>query len=168
MAVFWKVPKSKARDPRRKVPKETWYLATSLEDPKSAAAWYWQRGWIEQSFKDSKGRFGLGEVRVGSAERLSRLLAALTMALSWLTLAALPEIGALPEGFHAAVSGRGRASVISLGLALSDELGQSTAILLTSTNDRWLVGMRQLTVVIDKWLTALHSAVGKGVEKRKG
>jgi hypothetical protein len=31
-------------------------LATSLKDAQSAASWYWQRGWIEQSFKDSKGR----------------------------------------------------------------------------------------------------------------
>ncbi len=124
VALCWKVPKSKTRDPRRKAPAEPWYLATSLAaSAKAAAAWYWQRGWIEQSFKDLKGRFGLGEVRVGSPERLSRLLMALTIALSWLTLAALPEIGALPKGFHAAISQRGRASVISLALALLDELG---------------------------------------------
>lgn len=123
VALCWRVPKSKMRDPRRKVPAEPWYLATSLKDPKSAASWYWQRGWIEQSFKDSKSRFGLAEVQVGSPERLSRLLMALTIALSWLTLAALPEIGALPEGFRAAVCQRGRASLISLALALLDELG---------------------------------------------
>lgn len=125
VVLCWRVPKSKARDPRRQRswPKEPWYLATSLTSSKAAAAWYWQRGWIEQSFKDSKSRFGLGEVQVGSPERLSRLLSALTIALSWLTLAALPEIGALPEGFHAAVSQRGRASLISLGLALLDRLG---------------------------------------------
>lgn len=123
VALCWRVPKSKMRDPRRKVPKEPWYLATSFEDPKSAASWYWQRGWIEQSFKDSKSRFGLARVQVGSPERLSRLLMALSIALSWLTLAALPEIGALPKGFHAAISQRGRASLISLGLALLDELG---------------------------------------------
>jgi hypothetical protein len=78
---------------------------------------------IEQSFKDSKGRFGLGEVRVVSPERLSRLLAALIIALSWLTLAALPEIGALLKGFRAVVSQRGQASVISLALALLYERG---------------------------------------------
>jgi hypothetical protein len=66
-------------------------------------------GWVERSFKDSKSRFGLAKVQVGSPERLSRLLMALTIALSWLTLAALPEIGALPKGFHAVVSQRGRA-----------------------------------------------------------
>lgn len=123
VALCWKIPKSKKRDPRRKAPSEPWYLATSFTSAKMAAAWYWQRGWIEQSFKDSKGRFGMAEVRVGSPERLSRLLAALTMALSWLTLAALPEIGAVPKGFHAVVSQRGRASVISLALALLDKLG---------------------------------------------
>lgn len=99
----WRVPKSKVRDPRRKAPAEPWYLATSLEDPTSAAAWYWLRGCIEQSFKDSKSRFGLAEIRIGSPERLGRLLSALTIALSWLTLAALPEIGALPKGFRATV-----------------------------------------------------------------
>ena len=36
-----------------------WYLATSLSSAKSAVSWYWQRGWIEQSFKDSKSLFGL-------------------------------------------------------------------------------------------------------------
>jgi hypothetical protein len=123
VALCWRVPKSKARDPRRKVPKEPWYLPTSFTSVKVAASWYWQRGWIEQSFKDSKSRFGVGEVRVGSPERLSRLLSALTIALSWLTLAALPEIGAVPKGFHAAISQRGRASVISLGLALLEKLG---------------------------------------------
>ena len=74
VALCWKVPKSKWRDPRRKAPAEPWYLATSFTSAKAAASWYWQRGWIEQSFKDSKGRFGLGEVRVGSPKRLSRLL----------------------------------------------------------------------------------------------
>lgn len=122
VALCWRVPKSKIRVPRRKVPAEPWYLATTLKDPKSAASWYWQRGWIEQSFKDSKSRFGLAEVQVGSPERLGRLLSALTIALSWLTLAALPEVGALPKGFHVAVSQRGRASLISLALALLDEL----------------------------------------------
>lgn len=123
VAVCWKIPKSKATDPRRKAPAEPWYLATSFTSAKAATSWYWQRGWIEQSFKDSKGRFGLAEVRVGSPERLGRLLMALTIALSWLTLAALPEIGALPKGFHAVVCQRGRASVISLALALLGKLG---------------------------------------------
>jgi hypothetical protein len=123
VALCWRISKSRAREPRRRQPPEPWYLATSLKSAKAAAAWYWQRGWIEQSFKDTKGRFGLSEVRVGCPRRLSRLLAALTIALSWLTLAALPEIGAVPRGFHAAICQRGRASVISLALALLEELG---------------------------------------------
>jgi hypothetical protein len=122
VALCWKVSKSRAKNPRRKQPSEPWYLATSLEDPKSAASWYWQRGWIEQSFKDAKSRFGLSGVRVGCPERLSRLLMGLTIALGWLTLVALPEIGALPRRWHAAVAQRGRASVISLALALLDHL----------------------------------------------
>lgn len=58
LALCWRIPKSRERDPRRKQPEEPWYfLAASLEDAQNAASWYWQRGWIEQSFKDSKGRF---------------------------------------------------------------------------------------------------------------
>lgn len=123
VAMCWKVSKSRARNPRRKRPEEPWYLATSLGSARSAVSWYWQRGWIEQSFKDAKSRFGLARVQVGCPERLSRLLMALTIALAWLTLMGLPESGALPRGWHAAVAQRGRASVISLALALLDHLG---------------------------------------------
>lgn len=123
VALCWRVPKSRANDPRRKVPEEPWYLATSLSTAKSAASWYWQRGWIEQSFKDAKSRFGLKGVRVGSPERLERLLMALSIALSWLTLMALPGSGVLPKGFRASVSAWGRASVISVAISLLEELG---------------------------------------------
>jgi hypothetical protein len=124
VALCWKLPKSRrARDPRRKRPEEPWYLATSLKDPKSAANWYWQRGWIEQSFKDAKSCFGLARVQIRCPERLSRLLMALTISVSWLSLMALPEIGAMPRRWHAAVAQRGRASITSLALALLDHLG---------------------------------------------
>lgn len=123
VALCWRIPKSRAKDPRRKQPEEPWYLATSLKDPANAASWYWQRGWIEQSFKDSKGRFGLAGVMVGCYKRLSRLLIALTVALAWLTLMGLPEVGVMPRSWHSVVAQRGRASVISLALALLDKLG---------------------------------------------
>jgi hypothetical protein len=124
VALCWRISKSRAKNPRRpKQPPEPWYLATSLKDAKSAASWYWQRGWIEQSFKDAKSRFGLARVQVSCPERLSRLLMALTIALAWLKLAALPEIGALPRRWHSAVAQRGRASVVSQALALLDHLG---------------------------------------------
>jgi hypothetical protein len=126
VALCWRIPKSRARNPRRKLPEEPWYLATSLKDAQTAASWYWQRGWIEQSFKDSKGRFGLAEVMVGCPKkRLGRLfLMALTVALAWLTLMGLPEeVGAMPSRWHAAVAQRGRASIVSLALALLDKLG---------------------------------------------
>jgi hypothetical protein len=125
VALCWRIPKGRASDPRRRgrQPEEPWYLATSLGAARSAASWYWQRGWIEQSFKDAKSRFGLKGVRVGSPERLSRLLMALTIALSWLTLMGLPEGGVLPEGFRCAVSAWGRASVISVALSLLEVLG---------------------------------------------
>jgi hypothetical protein len=123
VALCWRTPKGRAGDPRREQPEDPWYLATSLKDARSAAAWYWQRGWIEQSFKDAKSRFGLKRVKVGSAERLSRLLMASSIALSWLTLMGLPEGGVLPEGFRCAVVAWGRASVISLALSLMEKLG---------------------------------------------
>ena len=123
VALCWKVSRSRARNPRRKSPQEPCYLATSLKDAKSAASWYWQRGWIEQSFKDAKSLFGLARVQVRSPERLCRLLMALTVALSWLSLMGLPEVGALPRHWHSAVAQRGRASFTSLALALLDKLG---------------------------------------------
>ncbi len=125
VALCWRISKSRAKNPRREQPKEPWYLATSLKDAKSAASWYWQRGWIEQSFKDSKSRFGLARVRVGSPKRLSRLLIALSLALTWLSLMGLPGGGGVvPEGFGAAaVVAWGKASVISMALALLEKHG---------------------------------------------
>jgi Transposase DDE domain len=124
VALCWRLSKSRARDPRRRErPKEPWYLATSLGSARSAVSWYWQRGWIEQSFKDAKSRFGLSRVKVGCPERLSRLLMGLTIALSWLTLIGLPEGGVLRGGFRATVSAWGRASVISVALSLLEKLG---------------------------------------------
>ncbi len=116
VALCWRVAKCRTS---KEPPKEPWYLATSLGTAARAVAWYWRRGWIEQSFKDAKSRFGLARVRVGCPERLTRLLAALTLALAWLTLAALPA--ALPPGWHAHVAQRGRASLVSLALAFLDE-----------------------------------------------
>ncbi len=129
VALCWRISKSRAKNPRREQPEEPWYLATSLKNAKSAASWYWQRGWIEQSFKDSKSRFGLARVRVGCPKRLSRLLMALSLALSWLTLMGLPGGGGgvVPKGFCAAAAAAvvawGKASVISMALALLEKLG---------------------------------------------
>jgi len=107
----------------RATQREPWYLATSLKDAKSAASWYWQRGWIEQSFKDAKSRFGLARVRVGCPKRLSRLLMALSIACSWLMLMGLPEGGVVPEGFRSAVVAWGRSSVITMAISLLEKLG---------------------------------------------
>ena len=124
VALCWRLSKSRAKDPRREQPEEPWYLATSLKDAKSASSWYWQRGWIEQSFRDSKSRFGLGRVRVGCPERLSRLLMALSLALTWLTLMGLPGGCVVPKGLRAAaVVAWGKASVISMALALLEKHG---------------------------------------------
>lgn len=121
LAISWRIPTG--RQHRCTPPDQPWYLATSLADPHRAAAWYWQRGWIEQSFKDSKSRcFGLDKVQIGCPQRLSRLLVGLTIALCWLCLLALPELGLLPPGWHAHVAQRGRASLLSLALALLDHL----------------------------------------------
>jgi hypothetical protein len=121
VALCWRIPKGLARDPRRKPPPEPWYLATSLVSASRAVAWYWQRGWIEQSFKDSKQRFGLAAVQVGTPERLNRLLMALTLALAWLTLIALPEVHALPARWARHVAQFRRLSLIGLALAWLEE-----------------------------------------------
>ena len=96
-------------------------LATSLKDAGRAVAWYWRRGWIEQSFKDSKGGFGMDTAQIRCPHRLTRLLAALTLALSWLTLVGLPRLGLLPEGWAAHVAHRGNMSILSQALAYLDE-----------------------------------------------
>lgn len=123
VACCWRVARRHA-DPRRKVPRQPWYLATSLGDAGRAVAWYWRRGWIEQSFKDSKSGFGMDRAQIRCPLRLTRLLAALTLALSWLTLLGLPRLGVLPEGWEAHVAQRGKASVVRQALAYLDEYGQ--------------------------------------------
>jgi hypothetical protein len=127
VALCWRPSARRASRKPHRVPTQPWYLATSLASADQAVAWYWQRGWIEQSFKDSKSRFGLDAARVGCPERLSRLLLALTLALAWLTLLALPELRLLPPGWHARVAQFGRPSVTSLALALLDHLGDLPA-----------------------------------------
>jgi hypothetical protein len=116
LAQCWRLPRHQARDHRCHQPPEPWYLATDLASPEQAAAWYRQRGWIEQSFKDAKGRFGLAKVQVACPARLSRLLAALTLALTWLALLALPECRHLPPRWRARVAAWGRPSATSLAL----------------------------------------------------
>src|SRR5207248_11128892 len=105
---------------------QPWYLATSLGDAGRTAGalwagWYWRRGWIEQSVKDSKSGFGMDAAQIHCPLRLTRLLAALTLALSWLTLLGLPRPGLLPDGWLAHVAQRGQASILSQALAYLDE-----------------------------------------------
>ncbi len=121
VACCWRLPRHQLLQLQPKLPHDPWYLATSLGSAASAVAWYEQRAWIEQSFKDTKSRFGLAAVQLATPARLSRLLMALTIALAWLTLAALPEVRALPRGWAAHVAERGRASLIALALAYLDE-----------------------------------------------
>jgi hypothetical protein len=45
------------------------------------------------------------------------------VALSWLTLLGLPRLGLLPHGWHAHVTQRGKASILSQALAYLDEFG---------------------------------------------
>jgi len=120
VAFCWRLPRHVQRTLHQTRANEPWYLATNQPSAQQAVAWYRQRFWIEESFKDSKSRFRLKYVRIGSPERLTRLLLALTIALCWLALAALPGSGALPPGWHAAVAQWGRASFLSLAIALLD------------------------------------------------
>lgn len=120
VALCWRLPRHVQRRHARQQADEPWYLATNQPSAEQAVARYRQRFWIEESFKDSKSRFQLKHVRIGSPERLTRLLLALTIALCWLALAVLTGNGALPPGWHAAVAQWGRASFLSLALALLD------------------------------------------------
>ncbi len=122
LALSWRWPRHLARLPRQHEPDEPWYLATSLETAHQAVAWYQQRWWIEASFKDSKSHFRLKYVQVGTPERLSRLLMALTIALCWLAFLVFARSGgfSLPE--QAAVAQWGRASFVTLALAYLDTL----------------------------------------------
>lgn len=122
VAPCWRSPRHLSRTLRHALPAEPWYLATNQPSARQAVAWYRQRFWIEESFKDSESRFHLKHVRIGSPEHLTRLLLALTIALCGLALAALPESGVLPAGWHAAVAQWGRASFLSLALALLEEV----------------------------------------------
>lgn len=122
LALTWRLPRQQARHVPQTPPEQPWYLATNLPTAAQAVAWYRQRFWIEESFKDSKSRFRLKYAQIGTPARLTRLLLALTIARCWLALFALPELHALPEGFRtfaawsAAVSAWGRPSFLSLAL----------------------------------------------------
>ena len=93
-----------------------------LPRPGAATAWYAQRTWLEATFKDAKSRFGLDRVALGCPDRLNRLLLGLTLALAWLALVALPEIGALHRttvtwaGWRREVQAHGTVSLITFAL----------------------------------------------------
>jgi hypothetical protein len=125
LALTWRLPRHQehaAPSATPPQPEQPWYLATNLPTAAQAVAWYRQRFWIEESFKDAKSRFRLKYAQIGCPHRLTRLLLALTIALCWLALFALPELHALPDGFHtvqqwsAAACAWGRASFLSLAL----------------------------------------------------
>ena len=122
VALCWRVSKSLSEGPPAQAARGAVVPGYESQRCQDGRRLYWQRGWIEQSFKDSKSRFGLARVRVGSPERLSRLLMALSVALTWLSLMGLPESGVLPEGFRAAVSAWGRVSVTGMALSLLEKL----------------------------------------------
>lgn len=122
LACSWRLPKRWRSDRKGKEYKEPWYLATSLKSLGAALAWYRQRMWIEETFKDCHSTFRLDQVQVTSAERLGRLVGALSLALAWLHLLALPETAILPSNWAASVVTRGRASLVALALAFLDYL----------------------------------------------
>jgi DDE family transposase len=133
LALCWQLPKSRQRLPRHVEPAEPWYLATSLSTgARAVAAWYQQRWWIEASFKDAHSRFGLKHTQIACPQRLSRLLAAFTLALCWLTLLALPHVRALPDDWRTAVAAWGRPSLLSLALEYLDTFHDLPATCLPS------------------------------------
>ena len=121
----WREGRARARTRRRRHrpgPAAPWYLATSLPRPGAATAWYAQRTWLEATFKDAKSRFGLDRVALSCPARLNRLLLGLTLALAWLALLALPEIGALRRGvvtwagWRRAIQAHGTVSLLTFAL----------------------------------------------------
>jgi Transposase DDE domain len=131
LALTWRLPRHQHRASHQaqpQQPEQPWYLATNLPTAAQAVAWYRQRFWIEESFRDAKSRFRLKHAQIGSPARLTRLLMALTIALCWLALFALPELHALPDGFatvrdwSAAACTWGRPSFLSLALVALDLL----------------------------------------------
>jgi hypothetical protein len=123
LATCWRLVGGRRNGRRPQAARQPWYLATSWRSADQAAAWYRQRWWIEPSFKDSKRKFGLAAVQVSTADRLGRLLVGLTLAQAWLSLSALPQFKQQLRGGVAAVVQRGRASLMTLALALFDEHG---------------------------------------------
>ena len=77
---------------------------------------------MEATFKDAKSGFGLDRVAVSCPARLNRLLLAFTLALAWLALLALPEVGALRRGavtwagWRREVQAHGTVSLITFAL----------------------------------------------------
>ena len=124
VACCWRTTARQQHSRGHRPPQEPWYLATTLGSGAAAVAWYRQRWWVEPSFRDTKGRFGLAATQVGSAARLGRLVVGLTLALAWLSLAVLPEVRAKPAGWGARVAQWGPASLIKLALELFDHLGR--------------------------------------------
>jgi hypothetical protein len=120
LACSWCPPPARRGDKQGKEYQEPWYLATSLGSLREAVAWYRQRMWVEETFKDFHSGFGLDATRVTTAGRLGRLVAALTLAVAWLHLLALPEVGLLPRTWTASVVTYGRASSVALALAWFD------------------------------------------------
>jgi len=137
----WKPPVRLRRHPQRvHQAREPWFLVSSVADIGWAVKWYRQRFWMEHTFKQSKGGhngmagFGLHKVAVKQAGRLGRLVMGLSLALMWLCLLALPQVGALPKGFIRRVIERGDLSLFSLGLAYLDRFGIIPDQLLPSTS----------------------------------
>jgi len=121
LACSWCPPAARRRAKTGQEYQEPWYLATSLGSLREAVAWYRQRMWLEETFKDFQSGFGLDAARVSNAGRLGRLVAALTVAVAWLHLLALPEVGLLARRWAAVIVTYGRASSVALALAWLDE-----------------------------------------------
>jgi hypothetical protein len=117
----WCLPAQRRWDKTGKEYQEPWYLATSWGSLRDAVAWYRQRMWVEEIFKAFHSGFGLDATRVSNARRLGRLVAALTVAVAWLHLLALPAVGLVPRTWAASVVTYGRASSVALAIAWLDE-----------------------------------------------
>lgn len=121
-----KITKDKSVDYRTKLTvhwaaeeTEPWVLATNLEVA-DAVATYAKRYWIEEMFSDHKSRgLNLEKTRVKDADRLQRLLIAVTLAYLWL----------MEIGFSAVRQGKGKEV---------DNKGAKRSVSLCQIGLRWL------------------------------
>lgn len=98
---------------RQEGAKESWYLATNLNNPQGTKARYEQRFQIEETFKDAKHQLNLEQLRLRKLSRVAKLIAALLVAI-----VILLYLGVKAETYRELVDSGNRLSLVALVLIL--------------------------------------------------